>query len=59
MMGTDNYSLSDGEVKVWIEQDAIHLRAGDKFGDPVEITKQQALDLAAALERLAYRIISK
>jgi hypothetical protein len=50
------YSLSDGEVEMWIEQEAIHLKAADKLGDPVELTKRQALDLADNLKQFAAKI---
>jgi hypothetical protein len=54
--GTKSFSLSDGEISIWVEQEAIHIKAIDKTGDPVEITKSIALELAKALERLAATI---
>lgn len=50
------YSLSEGEIKVWVEQEAIHIKAVSS-GDPAEITKEQALELAAAIKRLADTIV--
>jgi hypothetical protein len=52
----DHYSFSDGEVEVWLEQEAIHMRAIDKFGDPVELTSASALKLAETLKQLATEI---
>ncbi len=47
---TENYfELDAGCVRVWLEQEAIHFKAGDKFGDPVELTLEQAQDFAHAL----------
>jgi hypothetical protein len=51
------YDLSDGELRVWIEQEAIHIKAIDKFGDPVGLTKEKALELAEVLKRLAGKIV--
>jgi len=50
------YSLSDGEVRVWIEQEAIHIKAAYGPNDPAELTKDQALELSEALKRLAAQI---
>jgi len=50
------FYLSDGEISVWVEQEAIHIKAIDKSGDPVEITKDRALELAEALKQLAATI---
>jgi hypothetical protein len=50
------FSLCDDEIRVWVEQEAIHIKAVDKSGDPVEITKSRALELAEALKRLAATI---
>ncbi len=47
-------SLCEGEVVLWIEQESsIHLKAATRFGDPVELTRIDALELAKALEALA------
>lgn len=48
--------ISDGAVRLWIEQEAIHLKAVDPQnakGDPVELTKHDAIRLAEELLRLA------
>jgi hypothetical protein len=50
------YETCDGTVSFWIEQEAIHIKAVDKFGDPVELTKERALELADNLKRLASTI---
>ncbi|WP_262379848.1 DUF6360 family protein [Pseudomonas sp. WS 5414] len=51
---TDYFESSDGAVRLWIEQgSAIHLKAISPHNDPVELTAEQALELAQALQRLA------
>lgn len=54
---TDYFESSDGDVRLWIEQgSAIHLKAISPHNDPVELTAEQALELAQALQRLAGRL---
>ncbi|WOE82268.1 hypothetical protein RZO07_13950 [Pseudomonas protegens] len=54
---TDYFESSDGDVRLWIEQgSAIHLKAISPYNDPVELTAEQALELAQALQRLASRL---
>jgi len=45
------FYLSDDEhLKVWVEQDtSIHLKAVTKWGDPVELTANDARQLAKVL----------
>ena len=43
------FELSGGEVRLWIEQESIHLRVTEAHGDPVELTKEEAVKLAEAL----------
>ena len=44
------FELMDGEIRVWIEQESIHLLAcGLKYRDPVELTPQHARELANKL----------
>ncbi|MDP9513877.1 hypothetical protein [Pseudomonas protegens] len=54
---TDYFESSDGDVRLWIEQgSAIHLKAISPHNDPVELTAEQVLELAQALQRLASRL---
>jgi hypothetical protein len=54
---TDYFESSDGDVRVWIEQgSAIHIKAISEHNDPVELTAEQALELARVLQRLARRL---
>ena len=54
---TDYFESSDGDVRLWIEQgSAIHLKAISPHNDPVELTAEQAVELAQALQRLAGRL---
>lgn len=54
---TDYFESSEGDVRLWIEQgSAIHLKAISPYNDPVELTAEQALELAQALQRLASRL---
>ncbi len=44
------------DVRLWIEQEAIHLKAIDPidaYGDPVELTRNEAIRLAKELIRLS------
>ncbi len=51
---TDYFESSEGAVRLWVEQgSAIHLKACTEHNDPVELTAEQALELAQALQRLA------
>src|SRR5262249_29208160 len=48
------FSVSDGEAYCWLERESsVMLRAVTKHGDPVELTKQEAFDLAHALLKVA------
>jgi hypothetical protein len=42
------FKLLNGDVRVWIEQEEIHMKAVDR-GDPVELTPTMAKQLVAAL----------
>lgn len=54
---TDYFESSEGAVRLWVEQgSAIHLKAISPHNDPVELTAEQALELAQALQRLAGRL---
>jgi hypothetical protein len=50
------FETSDGQIRLWIEQDSLHLRASDAYGDPVELTKEEAAKLAEALLKLSKEI---
>ncbi|WP_265578239.1 DUF6360 family protein [Pseudomonas protegens] len=54
---TDYFESSEGAVRLWVEQgSAIHLKAISPHNDPVELTAEQAQELAQALQRLASRL---
>ena len=44
------------DVCIWVEQEAIHLKAIDSYGDPVELTGESARLLAAKLLEMARRL---
>jgi hypothetical protein len=51
------FRVSNGEAYCWIEQESsVMLKAVTKRGDPVELTKDEAIDLAHALLRAAEKI---
>jgi hypothetical protein len=50
------FELSDGEIRLWIEQESLHLRVLDVNGDPVELTSGEARKLAEALLSFAMEI---
>lgn len=46
--------FAEGDVYFWIEQESsIHLKAITRHGDPVELTTDEARNLAKALLRAA------
>lgn len=45
------FSLSDGEVRAWVDG-GIHLKAVTAYGDPVELSKTEAREVIVGLERL-------
>jgi hypothetical protein len=50
---SDIYRTTDGEAYCWCEQgSSVMLKAVTKSGDPIELTKDEAIELANAL--LAY-----
>jgi hypothetical protein len=45
------------QVYLWIEQEtSVHLRAGSKTGDAIELTESQTTDLAEILETLGCQV---
>lgn len=51
---TSHHVFAGGEVSVWIEQGtSIQLKAVSSHGDPVELTAEQALEVAAKMKELA------
>ena len=51
------FELMDGTVRVWLEQEAIHLVAFDKpYNDPVELTASMAKELADVLREMADQV---
>ena len=51
------FELSDGEISLWIEQkESICIKAITKFGDPVELSSDEANKLAKALLEMIRKI---
>ena len=51
------FALMNGDVRMWIEQEVIHLVAFDRpYHDPVELTTEMARELAAKLREMADKI---
>ncbi|MDW3683985.1 hypothetical protein RA280_19990 [Cupriavidus sp. CV2] len=51
------FESSDGAIRIWIEQDSsIQIKAVAKYDDPVELSAQEAIELAAVLQEFAGRI---
>ena len=51
------FRVCDGDAYCWIEQDSsVMLKAVTKHGDPVELTKEEAVGLAQALLKAAEQI---
>jgi hypothetical protein len=45
------------DIRVWVEQEAIHIKAVDDHGDPVELSADEARALAQHLTRLANKVV--
>jgi hypothetical protein len=55
--GPHIFQLLGGDIRVWIEQEAIHMIANDRrHNDPVELTGKEARHLAATLIEMANRL---
>lgn len=51
------FSISSGQAYCWPEQESsVMLKAVTKFGDPVELSKEEAIELADALIKAANAI---
>lgn len=50
------FEVSGGEVGAWIADGAIHIRAVTLDGDPVELSSEEACELAAQIVAMAERI---
>ena len=51
------FELLGGDVRVWIEQETIHMLARDsKYNDPIELTSKMAMQLSIALKEMAARL---
>jgi hypothetical protein len=44
--------MRQGDLRAWIEQEAIHIKAIDKRGDPVELSVDEARLLIEHLTKL-------
>jgi hypothetical protein len=56
MQSSSVFEFEGGQIRVWIEQEAIHMHACDisvSYRDPVELTASSARELAAKLIELA------
>jgi len=42
-------SFSDGEVRFWLVNGTVHIKAATTHGDPVELTEVEVKELAQAL----------
>lgn len=57
MLNENYYEINDGELRVWIEQSAlICIKSVTECGDPVELTGDQAEELAEYLLKFAKKI---
>jgi hypothetical protein len=49
--------LIGDDIRLWADDDrAIHLKVGSPYGDPVELSAEEAKELAGHLLRLADRL---
>jgi hypothetical protein len=49
-------TMCDGDLRAWIEQETIHLKATDKYGDPIELSWEEARIFAQQLLSLADKV---
>jgi hypothetical protein len=55
--GDEYFESSDGAIRIWIEQGtSIQVKAITKTDDPVEISADEALEIAEVLKQFASRI---
>lgn len=53
MKTAEGFKAAGSRVCAWVEQeDTVHLRAADEYGDPVELTAEQLKSLIDELSRL-------
>jgi hypothetical protein len=45
-----------GDITLWVADGAIHIKTREPHGDPVEMTEEDALELAAILNKLAKEV---
>lgn len=51
------FESSDGSVRIWIEQDtSIHMKVATPTNDPVELSEEEAIEIAEILQNYAKRI---
>ena len=50
------FELSNGDVRLWLEQESLHLIAVDSNGDPVELSKNEVIKLGETLLKFAEEI---
>jgi hypothetical protein len=46
---TEVHNFSDGEVRFWLVDGTVHIKAATAFGDPIELTEVEVKELALAL----------
>ncbi|MFD1838157.1 hypothetical protein [Paracidovorax cattleyae] len=53
------FESNNGEVNFWIEQESsIHLKAVTRDSDPVEISAEEAMEIAEKLKAFALQILT-
>ncbi|MDR0481299.1 MAG: hypothetical protein LBG66_05375 [Gallionellaceae bacterium] len=56
-LNQDYFETGDGAVRIWIEQGtSIHIKVVTEKNDPVELSEDEALEIAETLRRFAGRI---
>ncbi len=50
--GEQLITMCNGDLRAWIEQEAIHIKATDRHGDPVELSVAEVRLLIEQLNRL-------
>ncbi len=53
----DCFELDGGELRIWIEQDiSICMKAVTRYGDPVELSEDEAMEVAKSLIEMVKRL---
>ena len=53
------FTFCDGNFRAWIDQDAIHIKAVDEHGDPIELSAEETRVIISEMIKLVDEIQSQ